>query len=97
MLVNKKSLVKKKAKGGRSRDEVWMWFVKGNENETSKGYYFATCSFCDHYWVTAKLSKLKTHLAKECQKVDSDSRIKVLVLLKNDDSDNDTVSTSTAT
>ncbi|CAG8786901.1 3795_t:CDS:2, partial [Cetraspora pellucida] len=74
-----------------------MWFVKENENKTSKGYYFTMCSFCNHYWVTAKPSKLKTHLAYECQKVDSDTRIKVLVLLTNDESDNDTASTSTAT
>ncbi|CAG8621085.1 3309_t:CDS:2 [Cetraspora pellucida] len=101
MLANKKSLkkflAKKKAKGGCSHDEFWIWFVKGNKNETSKGYYFAMCSFCDHYWVNAKLSKLKTHLAYKCQKVDSDTRIKVLVLLTNDESDNDMASTSTAT
>ncbi|CAG8623242.1 2638_t:CDS:2 [Cetraspora pellucida] len=63
MASNKRTLVKKK-KGGCLPGEVWNWFVKGNE-VSAKGYYSATCSFCDHQWTTAKPSKLRTHLAYE--------------------------------
>ncbi|CAG8464560.1 1373_t:CDS:2 [Cetraspora pellucida] len=92
MSSRKKSLIKKSVKknvGGRPPSE-------GDET-SKKGYYSTTCSFCDQYWALAKPSKLKTHLAYECQKVDSDTRIKVLISLTNDcvDSDNDTASTST--
>ncbi|CAG8473361.1 4581_t:CDS:2 [Ambispora leptoticha] len=96
MTLKKKSSVKKNL-GGRPPSEVWKWFLKGDES-SKKGYYAATCSFCDQHWNIAKPSKLKTHLAYECQKVESDTRIKVLVSLTNDcvDSDNDMASTSTA-
>lgn len=87
----------RKKRAGRPAGKIWEWFEKGEQ--ISKGYYSATCTFCETYWNTAVPSKLKKHLAYDCEKVDSDTKIKVLVLLINDqadsDDDNSTKSTST--
>ena len=58
----------------------------------SKGYYSATCSFYEYNWTTAKVAKLKKHLAYECNKVDSDTKISALMMLTSqcEDSDDDT-------
>jgi hypothetical protein len=93
-----------KNKGGRPLGKIWEWFIKGDQ--TSKGYYEATCSFCDYNWTTGKPAKLKRHLAYDCKKVDSDTRINVLMELANDNGDSndeneddnyDTASASTST
>src|SRR5688572_17106572 len=49
------------------------------------------------FWATAKPLKLKKHLTYDCKKVDSDTKIKVLILLLGDreDSDEEIGSTST--
>src|SRR5437773_8555576 len=72
---------------GRPASKIWEYFEKGAQ--VSKGYYSATCSFCEDYWAFAKLSKLKRHIAYDCQKVDSDTKIKVLTILLNDQEDSD--------
>jgi|GEM_PF-1010360 len=87
-----------KNKGGRPIGKIWDYFIKGEQ--IYKGYYTATCSFCEAFWNTAKPIKLKRHIAYECKKVDSDTRITVLMMLTKDvvDSDDesyDTTSTST--
>jgi hypothetical protein len=83
--------------GGHPNSKVWEWFVKGDHVPNSKGYYAATCSFCEYHWTTAKVAKLKKHLAYECIKVDSDTKISVLMMLtsKCEDSDDDSHDTST--
>ncbi len=83
--------VRKKV-GGRPVSKIWEWFIKGDQVSNSKGYYSATCSFCEYQWNTAKPAKLKKHLAYECKKVDSETRISALMMLANDcavDSDDD--------
>src|SRR4051812_789132 len=82
-------------KVGRPAGEIWKWFEKGEQ--VSKGYYSATCSFCENYWANAKPLILKKHLAYNCKKVDANTKIKVLILLLNekDCSDEDTNLTST--
>jgi hypothetical protein len=84
-------------KRGRPAGKIWEWFEKGDQ--VSKGYYSATCSFCDQNWTNAKPSKLKKHLANDCTKIDSDTKIKVLTLLLNDkaDSDEEDIGGSTST
>jgi len=51
-----------KNKGGRPISKIWDYFIKGDQSN-NKGYYSATCSFCDFIWNVRKLSKLKKHLA----------------------------------
>ena len=83
--------VRKKV-GGRPVSKIWEWFIKGDQVSNSKGYYSATCSFCEYQWNTAKPAKLKKHLVYECKKVDSETRISALMMLANDcavDSDDD--------
>ena len=55
--------------------------IKGDLVPNSKGYYAATCSFCEYNWTTAKVAKLKKHLAYECNKVNSDTKISALMML----------------
>ncbi|CAB4484043.1 unnamed protein product [Rhizophagus irregularis] len=74
-------------KGGRPAGKIWEYFEKGAQ--VSRGYYAATCSFCEYYWATAKPLRLKKHIAYNCQKVDSDTKIKVLMLLLIDQEDSD--------
>ncbi|CAB5370503.1 unnamed protein product [Rhizophagus irregularis] len=74
-------------KGGRPAGKIWEYFEKGAQ--VSRGYYAATCSFCGYYWATAKPLRLKKHIAYNCQKVDSDTKIKVLTLLLIDQEDSD--------
>lgn len=75
--------------------KIWEWFEKGAQ--VSRGYYSATCSFCEYNWATAKLLNLKKHLGYDCKKVDPDVRIKVLMLLLNDKEDSDEEIESTST
>jgi len=84
--------------GGRPTSKIWEWFIKGDHVPNSKGYYEATCSFCEYSWTTAKVAKLKKHLAYECNKVDSDTKISILMMLTSqyEDSDDDTATTSTS-
>jgi len=65
----------------------------------SKGYYSATCSFYEYNWTTAKVAKLKKHLAYECNKVDSDTKISALMMLTSqcEDSDDDTSTVTSST
>src|ERR1044072_149735 len=83
--------------GGRPSSKIWEWFVKGDYVPNSKGYYSATCSFCEYHWSTAKVAKLKKHLAYECIKVDSNTKISALMMLTNncEDSEDDSHDTST--
>src|SRR6266516_2229789 len=83
--------------GGRSISKIWEWFIKGDHVPNSKGYHSATCSFCDYQWTTAKVAKLKKHLAYDCKKVDSDTRISVLMMLIDNCEDSDDDSHNTAT
>jgi len=78
---------------GRSPGKIWEWFEK--EEQVYSGYYSATCTFCDFHWAKARPLYLKKHLAYDCIKVDSDTKIEVLMLLANNktDSDNDITST----
>ncbi|GBC10310.1 hypothetical protein RclHR1_09510001 [Rhizophagus clarus] len=81
-------------KGGRPAGKIWNYFEKGAQ--VSRGYNSAICSFCGYNWATAKPSRLKKHIAYDCQKIDSDTKIKVLTLLlvEHEDSDEDLNSTS---
>jgi|SRR3989337_1596718 len=88
-------LNKKKNPGGRQPGKVWKWMIKGEQ--VSKGYYAATCTFCEFHWDTAKPIYLKKHLAYECNKVDTDTKIEVLILLASDKADSDDNSNSTST
>ena len=87
-----------KNKGGRPISKIWDYFIKGDQSN-NKGYYSATCSFCDFIWNVGKPSKLKRHLAYQCKQVDSDTRINILMSLTKEaidsDDDDDTASTST--
>ncbi|GES76649.1 ribonuclease H-like domain-containing protein [Rhizophagus clarus] len=76
-------------KGGRPAGKIWNYFDKAAQ--VSREYYSATCSFCGYYWATAKPSKLKKHIAYDYQKVNFDTKIKVLTLLlvEQEDSDKD--------
>ncbi|CAB4468558.1 unnamed protein product [Rhizophagus irregularis] len=74
-------------KGGHPAGKIWEYFEKGAQ--VSRGYYAAICSFCGYYWATAKPLRLKKHIAYNCQKVDSDTKIKVLTLLLIDQEDSD--------
>jgi len=74
-------------KKGRPAGKVWDWFEK--EEQVASGYYQATCTFCEFFWANARPLKLKQHLAYDCKKVDSDTKIKVLTLLLSDRADSD--------
>jgi len=82
---------------GRPISKIWEWFIKGDHVPNSKGYYSATCSFCDYQWATAKVAKLKKHFAYDCEKIDSDTRISVLMMLADNCEDSDDDSHNTAT
>src|SRR3954454_22742011 len=82
-------------KMGRPAGKIWEWFEKGAQ--VSRGYYSATCSFCEYNWATAKPLNLKKHLGYDCKKVDPDVRIKVLLLLLNEKADSDEEIESTST
>ncbi|CAB5393632.1 unnamed protein product [Rhizophagus irregularis] len=83
--------------GGCPISKIWEWFVKCDLVPNSKGYYSAMCSFCEYHWFTAKVAKLKKHLAYGCTKVDFDTKISILMMLTNncDDSEDDSYDTST--
>ncbi|POG58643.1 hypothetical protein GLOIN_2v1820937 [Rhizophagus irregularis DAOM 181602=DAOM 197198] len=82
--------------GGRPISKIWEWIIKGDPVPNSKGYYSATCSFCEFHWTTAKVAKLKRHLAYDCNKIDSETKINVLMMLtSNEDSEDDSTTTST--
>ena len=57
--------------------------------QVASEYYQATCTFCEFFWTNAKPLKLKQHLAYDCKKVDSDTKIKVLTLLLSDRANSD--------
>ena len=84
--------------GGRPVSKIWEWFIKGDQVPNSKGYYSATCSFCEYHWVTAKVARLKKYLAYDCVNVDFDTKISVLMMLtdRSEDSDDDSHDTSTS-
>ncbi|CAB5367333.1 unnamed protein product [Rhizophagus irregularis] len=82
--------------GGQPISKIWEWIIKGDPVPNSKGYYSATCSFCEFHWTTAKVAKLKRHLAYDCNKIDSETKINVLMMLtSNEDSEDDNTTTST--
>ncbi|CAB5359941.1 unnamed protein product [Rhizophagus irregularis] len=83
--------------GGQPISKIWEWIIKGDPVPNSKGYYSATCSFCEFHWTTAKVAKLKRHLAYDCNKIDSETKINVLMMLtsSNEDSEDDSTTTST--
>ncbi|CAB4432262.1 unnamed protein product [Rhizophagus irregularis] len=82
--------------GGRPISKIWEWIIKGDPVPNSKRYYSATCSFCEFHWTTAKVAKLKRHLAYDCNKIDSETKINVLMMLtSNEDSEDDSTTTST--
>lgn len=85
--------------GGRPISKIWEWIIKGDPVPNSKGYYSATCSFCEFHWTTAKVAKLKRHLAYDCSKIDSETKINVLMMLtiNNEDSEDDGATTSITT
>ena len=55
---------KKIKKGGPKLDEIWEYFIQGNE--TNPGHYKATCYYCSNGWARGKPSTLKAHLANNC-------------------------------
>jgi len=55
---------KKTNKGGPKFDEVWEYFIKGDE--ANIGHYKATCHYCNREWARGKPAALKAHLANEC-------------------------------
>ena len=57
-------LSRKKTKGGLKFDEVWDYFIKGQE--VNVGHYKATCHHCKKEWARGKPAALKAHLANEC-------------------------------
>ncbi|RIA83751.1 hypothetical protein C1645_833292 [Glomus cerebriforme] len=87
MASNEGSTADIRKKGGRPAGKIWEYFEKGPQ--VARGYYTAICSFCEHYWITTKPSRLKKYIAYNCQKVDSETKIKVLTLLLIDQNDSD--------
>ncbi|CAB4432255.1 unnamed protein product [Rhizophagus irregularis] len=83
--------------GGRPISKIWEWIIKGDPVSNSKGYYSATCSFCEFHWTTAKVAKLKRHLAYDCNKIDSETKINVLMMLTSNNKDSEDDSTTTST
>ncbi|GBB92796.1 hypothetical protein RclHR1_20590003 [Rhizophagus clarus] len=83
--------------GGQIISKIWEWIIKGDPVPNSKGYYSVTCSFCEFHWTTAKVAKLKRHLAYNCNKIDSETKINVLMMLtsNNEDLEDDSTTTST--
>src|ERR1700722_5014955 len=78
----------KTGKKGHPAGKVWDWFEKGEQ--LASGYYQVTCTFCEFFWANnARPLKLKQHLAYDCKKVDSDTKIKVLTLLLSDRANSD--------
>ena len=55
---------KRVRKGGQNFDEVWTYFIMGQE--LNPGHYKATCYHCNKVWARGKPSVLKAHLANEC-------------------------------
>ena len=45
-------------------DEVWDYFIKGQE--VNVGHYKAKCHYCKKEWIRGKPAALKAHLANEC-------------------------------
>jgi hypothetical protein len=50
--------------GGPKSDNVWEYFIKGNEKHD--GHYSATCCHCGKKWTRGKPGSLKAHLSNEC-------------------------------
>ncbi|RIA88635.1 hypothetical protein C1645_826044 [Glomus cerebriforme] len=73
--------------------KIWEWFEK--EEQIYSRYYSATCNFCNFHWAKARPLYLKKHLAYDCIKVDSDTKVEVLMLLTNDKTNSDDDITST--
>lgn len=83
-------------KSGRCpTSKIWEWFIKGDQVPNFKRYYAATCFFCKYNWIIAKVAKLKKHFAYECNKVDSNTKISILMMLTNQCKDLDDNTTST--
>jgi len=58
-------LLRKKAnKGGPKFDEVWKYFIQGEE--VNPGHYKVSCHYCKKEWARGKPAILKAHLANEC-------------------------------
>jgi hypothetical protein len=57
-------LRKKINKGGPKKDEVWEYFIQGEE--VNPGHYKVSCYYCKKEWKRGKPSNLKAHLANEC-------------------------------
>ena len=65
-LTAETSLSRKKTNksGGPKFDEVWDYFIKGQE--VNVGHYSASCHYCEKEWARGKPAALKAHLANEC-------------------------------
>lgn len=57
-------LKKKFNKGGPKFDEVWKYFIQGEE--VNSGHYKVSCCHCKKEWARGKPAALKAHLANEC-------------------------------
>jgi hypothetical protein len=57
-------LQKKFNKGGPKFDEVWDYFIQGEE--VNSGHYKVSCHYCKKEWARGKPAILKAHLANEC-------------------------------
>ena len=51
-------------KGGPKKDEVWEYFIQGEE--VNPGHYKVSCYYCKKEWKRGKPANLKAHLANEC-------------------------------
>jgi len=50
-------------KGGSKRDEIWEYFVKGDDK--GDGHFSASCYHCEKIWQKGKLGVLKAHFSNE--------------------------------
>lgn len=64
---------RKKTRGGGPKfDDVWQYFIKGEE--VNSGHYKATCYHCKKIWARGKPAALKAHLSNECLPCPEDIR-----------------------
>lgn len=69
--------------GGRPKNMVWQYF--DSIGTKHPGHFQATCKFCNHVWKIGIVKKLQVHLARDCQRVDMDTKSKFMRIVANRD------------
>jgi hypothetical protein len=80
---------KRKHAGGRPKDPVWNYFTSINTKHS--GHYSATCKSCDYNFKIGSVNKLQTHLARSCEYVDEEVKIKYMRILAKKDGVDDSL------